>query len=345
MATSKSAKVEFELGQQAIAFTAMTDGGDHMVHSLASALVYSGQGGYEPNIRPNGIVTGRNLLSTNATVEVVTVGAFTAYSKGVLRTVSATTATVVRASTDVSKICSVCMDEDGVIEVVEGTDGTDATFSETRGAAGGPPSIPADSVELGQVRMTSNVSAVIDSDEIFQVVGNHTERFDYPVWNENNTGDGDDAETPAQKNAYIKFSSALSLVHGSTPGSAATAYKKVYAKVYTPIYAEQSRAFDFVPAETSHSVSSQQVYNDTVGSVSSSLGQSSFSALMTDNVTDALLQQKNKVVTVRHYPDRNKSAYTLTQGTLGVSRTFPAGSENQVACTLSCSKATVSFSS
>lgn len=345
MATSKNAKVEFELGQQAVEFTVMTDGGDHKVHSLSSALVYSGQSGYEADIRPNGIVTGRNLLSTHAAANTVTVGAFTAYSKGVLYTVSATSALAVRAATDVAKVCSICMDEDGAIEVVEGTDSSDTTFSETRGTAGGPPSIPANSVELGQVRMTSNTSAAIDADEIFQVVGTHSERFDYPVWNTNNIGDGDDADTPAQKNAYIEFSSALPLVHGATATSAATAYKQVYAKVYTPIYAEQSKAFDFVPAEKSHSVSSQQVYNDTIGSVSSSLGQSSFSALMTDNVTDALLQQKDKIVTIRHYPDRNKSAYTLTQGTLGVARTFPAGSQNQASCTLSCERATVGFSS
>lgn len=345
MATSKDAKVEFELGQQVVDYTAMTDSGDHMVHYLSGATVFSGQSGYEPDIRPNGIVTGRNLLSTHATNNLVTVGAFTAYSKGVLYSVSSTTATVVRAATDVAKICSICMDEDGAIEVVEGADSASTVFSETRGAAGGPPSIPVDSVEIGQVRVTTNTAGTIDSDEIFQVVGNHTERFDYPVWNTNNIGDGDAADTPSQKNAYIEFSSALPLIHGATATSAATGYKQVYAKVYTPIYAEQSRAFDFVPAEKSHSVSSQQVYNDTVGSVSSSLGQASFSALMSDNITDALIQQKNKIVTVRHYPDRNKSAYTLTQGTLGTARTFPAGSQNQASCTISCERETVGFSS
>lgn len=345
MATSKNAKIEFELGQTAGVFTAMSDSGDHAVYTLSGASVFSGQSGYEADVRPNGIVTGRNLLSTHVTADTVTIAAFTAYSKGVLHEVSATTTTITRAASDVAQIHSITMDEDGNIAVVEGTDSADTTFSTTRGAAGGPPSIPADSVELGQIRVTSNTSAVIDSDEIFQVVGTHTERFDYPVWDTNNTGDGDNAEASAQKNAYVEFSSELELTHGTVATSASTLPKGVYIKVYTPLFAEQSRAFDFVPAETSHSVSSQQVYNGTIGSVSSSLGQSSFSALMTDNVTDALLQQKNKVITIRHYPDRNKSAYTLTQGTLGVARTYPAGAQNQVNCTMSCEKATVEFSS
>lgn len=345
MATSKNAKVEFESGQQVIAFTAMTDSGDHKVHTISGASVFSGQSGFEPDIRPNGILTGRNILTVHATADKVTVGAFTAQSKGIIYTVAATEATIVRAATDVAKICSITMTSAGAIAVVEGDDSLSTSFSETRGDAGGPPSIPIDSIELGQIRVQSNTSAVVDSDEIFQTVGTHTERADYPVWNENNIGYGDDAEKPAMKNAYIEFGAALPIIHGATAGGAATACKAVYGKVYVPIYVVLSRSFDFVPADKTHSVSSQQVYNDTVGSVSSSLGQCSWSALMNDNITDALHQQKNKIITVRHFPDMNKAAHTLSQGTLGVSRSFPAASQNQASCTLSCENASVSFSS
>ena len=67
--------------------------------------------------------------------------------------------------------------------LVAGTE-ADGAFSETRAAAGGPPLIPVTSVEIGQVRLTaaSDAAALITSDEIFQNVGDHTERYDYPVW-------------------------------------------------------------------------------------------------------------------------------------------------------------------
>jgi hypothetical protein len=41
----------------------------------------------------------------------------------------------------------------------------------------------------------------------------------------------------------------------------------------------------------------------------------------------------------KFYPDRYKSSYLLTQGKLGISRTFPAGDNIQAACTISASAA------
>jgi hypothetical protein len=95
---------------------------------------------------------------------------------------------------------------------------------------------------------------------------------------------------------------------------------------------------DFVPAETSHSVSSTQVYGSTVGSSSSSLGQGSFNARLSDGVSDALVKEKNNFLWFRFYPDRYKTNYMLTQGKLGISRTFPAGDSIQAACTISAEK-------
>jgi hypothetical protein len=345
MATSKNAKLEFESGQQNYDFALMTDSGDHKVHTVSGGTVFSGKSGYEPDVRPNGMVSGRNVLSTHATNDTVTVAAFTAYSGGTLYSVSATSLAITRAATDVAKICSITMNSSGTVAEVEGDDSADASFSEVRGAAGGPPSIPADSVEIGQVRVTTNTAGVIASTEIFQVVGTHAERFDYPLWDVNPVGEGDLADAAAKKTAFVEFNSELGLIHGATADAAADTYKQVYIQYYAPIFAEVSRSYDFVPAENTHSVTSTQVYNGTVGSVASTLGQGSFSALMGDNVTDALLQQQDEVITVRHYPDRNKTPYTLTQGTLGVSRTFPAADQNQADCTLSAEVGTVGFSS
>lgn len=345
MATSKNAKIMFESGQSVTDYTAMTDSGDHKVYTVSGGNVFSGKSGFEPEIRPNGVVTGRNMISIHADNDKVTIAGFTAYSGGTLYTVTAATLGITRAATDVAKICSITMDNSGAIAEVEGEDSTDTTFTSTRGAAGGPPSIPADSVEIAQVKMTSNTAAAITSDEIFQVIGTHCERFDYPSWSVNPVGDGLKASVSAKTNSYIEFVSELPMIHGSTATDPADSYKQVYTRFYSPIFAEASKSMDFVPAENSHSVSSQEYYNGTIGSVSSSLSQSSFTALMDDNVTDSLLQEQDEVITVKHFPDRNKTAYTLTQGTLGVSRTFPVSGQNQASCTISAETATAGFSS
>ncbi len=345
MATSKNAKTTFESGQSVADYAVMSDSGDHIIHTVSGGTVFSGKSGFAAEVRPNGIVTGRNILSTHATDDTVTIAAFTAYSGGTLYEVSATSLAITRAASDVAQIHSVTMNSSGTAVLVEGTDSADSTLSEVRGAAGGPPSIPADSVEIGQIRVTGNTSAAITSDEIFQVAGTHTERAFSPALTVFTLGEGDKATVSAEKNAYVKMDSALPMVHGTTATDPADAYKLLYIRYYTPIYAELNKSLDFVPAENSHSVSSKQVYNSTIGSVSSTLGQGGFTALMDDNITDALLAEQDEIITIKHYPDRNKAPYTLTQGTLGIKRTYPVADQNQAACTISAENATVNFSS
>jgi len=346
MATSKNAKLQFESGQSVTDYTVMTDSGDHKVHTVSGGTVWSGKSGYEPAVRPNGVVTGRNIVSTHASNDTVTIAAFTAYSGGTLYEVDATTASITRADTDVGQIHSITMNSSGSITVVEGEDSATSALSETRGAAGGPPSIPDDSVEIAQVRLTGNTAAVITADEIFQTVGTHHERFDYPAWTENNIGDGDKASVSAKKNAYIEFDSALPMIHGDTATDAADDYKKVYIRYYEPTMADAQKAMDFTPCENTHSISSTEVYgNKTVGSSSKSLGQGGFTAMLSDGVTDSLLAEQDEVVTVKFFPDRNKTAYVLTQGTLGVSRTYPTGDQNQAECTITAETASAGFAS
>lgn len=350
MATSKNAKLQFESGQTVADYAAMTDSGDHKVHTITGGTVYSNKSGYTPEVRPNGIVSGRNVLSTHTTDDTVTVAAHTVYIAGTLYSVTATTQAITRATGDVAQIHSICAYVDATsgisVTVVEGDDSTDATLSSTRGAAGGPPAIPDDYVELGQVRVTDNTPAVIDSDEIFQVVGTHTERFDYPGWTVNPIGDGINAAVAAKKNAYVEFDSALPMIHGAVETDPADAYKKVYIRYYSPTFVEAQRAIDFVPVEQTHSVTSTQVYgNKSIGSTSAALGQGGFTAMLSDGVTDALLAEQDEIITVKFHPDRNGNPYVLTQGTLGVKRTFPVADQNQAACTLTGETVSANFSS
>jgi len=226
MSTSQNAQVEFEAGRTLVPFSALTDSGDHKKFTHTSRP-WSRAAGFEPDIKPNGLATGGAVSpAASAQNDKVDVAALSCYLAGVLTAVAAAAnVTVTRgATTNTHSITSITVKADGTIEAVAGTAST--AFSETRGAAGGPPLIPVDSIEIAQVRTTSITGAPIVASEIFAVVGQHTERFDFPSW-EIDPFDG-----------AVRFLQALPLIH---TGPAA---KKVYAQVYTPIFQAASRAAD-----------------------------------------------------------------------------------------------------
>lgn len=339
MSTSKSGKLMFESGQTLNEYAAATDSGDGTIYTVSGATIFSGYDGKEVSVLPNGIVSGNNLLSPDTVTEKLAVAAFSANSMGVEHAVSASTVTVVRPATNVAKVCSVVMDNAGALGVEEGVDGATTAFSAVRGAAGGPPFIPADSVEIGQWRVTSSTPAIPTADEIYQVAGAHTERYDLPTWSTNSVGKGTSADSAAEEYAHITFDDAIPAIHTGD------ARKKVYVQYYDPIFAEVSKAMDFVPAENTHTISSTQYYNGTIASVSSALGQASVTALMTDNITDTLVGLKDQTLTFKFYPNRNKEPYILTQGIMGMKRTFPVDDQNQAALTISAEDASADFSS
>lgn len=327
MPSAENAKLDYEAGQTAYAMHELTDSGDSTVYT-SSASTWSAKAGFTATVRPNGLASGGVVsVAVSGSNNVVDVSALTVYLAGTLTSVSAATdETITRAATNVAKVNSITVTSAGAIAVIAGTDGGSTTFSETRGAAGGPPYIPVGSVEVAQVRTTTSAAAVIATTEIFQVVGVHREKYDYPVWDEVNS-DGE-----------VHFVAALPAIHtGDLP-------KKVYASYYAPIFAEISLATDFQPPENTHSVSSTQIYNKTIGSTSKSLGQGSFTAYLNDGVSDALVGEKDQKLWFRFYPDRYKTPYMLTQGTLGITRTFPAGDNIQAACTISAEETAVEVS-
>lgn len=340
MATAENAKVQYEAGQDLVSFVALTDQGDHKDFRSADNF-WSARSGYTPNIKPNGLATGCAITpAANGTKDAVDVAAGTAYLAGVLTTITADTDVLaVRpgASPAAShyKKDSITITSAGAIAVVQGTAGT--AFSTTRGAAGGPPFIPTTSIEIGQVWMSASATAVIDASEIKQVIGTHCERYDYPSWTVNHFN----AENGVLGYAGVTFDAALPLIHDdSSPWTGLP--KKVYAQYYEPEFTDVPRSVDFVPPETTHSVSSKQIYGLTLGASSASLNQGSFTAFLTDGISDGLLDLKNEKLFFKFYQDRNNSTpYILTQGILGISRAFPAGDQITAACTISAEEAAV----
>jgi hypothetical protein len=322
MATAENAKLQYEAGQTAYPMSALTDSGDATIFT-SSAELFSKKSGYAPDVRPNGLITGGAVIpAVSGTNDKVDVAALSVYLAGVKTAVAAATdVSITRGlTTDTHNITSITVTSAGAIAAVSGVDGT--SFTETRGGNGGPPLIPVGSVEIAQVRTTSVTAAAVDDTEIFSVVGLHQERYDYPIFDiDYLTG-------------QVVFASALPKIHTGTVA------KKVYASYAEPIFSDISLASDFTPAETTHSVSSTQIYGGTLGSSSSSLGQASFNAYLNDGVSDALVGLKNEILWFKFLPDRYKDQYMLTLGKLGISRTFPAGGNIEAACTISAETAT-----
>lgn len=319
MPTAESAKLQYEAGQSSTAMTLLTNSGDETTFTSAATL-WSRRSGFAPVVRPNGLLTGGVITPHASDNDKVNVAALTLNLNGVVTTVNAGTATITRGvSSDTHSITSITINSSGSIAAVAGTDGT--AFSETRGAAGGPPLIAVDSVEIGQVRTTSVSAGLVTAAEVFQVVGTHQERADFPLFNIN-YGSGS-----------VTFLSALPEIHtGPVP-------KRVYASYAAPIFSDVQLASDFVPPETTHSVTSTQVYGTTLGSSSSTLNQGTFTAYLQNGVSDALVSLKNQELWFRFYPDRYAAPYILAQGKLGIARTFPAGDNMSAACTISASAA------
>ena len=324
MSNSANAKLQYEAGQAAAAMAALTDSGDATTFTSA-ATMWSGKSGYDAVVRPNGLLSGGAVIpSVAAGNNNVDVAALTCNLAGVITSVAAATnQAITRPATAVSKINSITINSSGAVAVVAGTDGSTTAFSETRAAAGGPPLIPVGSIEIAQVRVTSNTAAVITAAQIFAVVGTHTEHANFPVW------------TVDYSTGSIEFLAALPKIHtGTLP-------KGVFASYASPLWGDVQLANDFKPPETSHSVSSTQIFGTTLGSSAATLGQGSFTAYLEDGVTDALVAQKDELIWFRFYPDRTKTPNLLMQGTLGMGRTYKAGERNQAACTISASAAAI----
>jgi len=339
MATSSNAMIKIETSSTAYTAAQMTDQGAHDVFKITDVDEFSGDPDIE--VHADGIESGINLLSPYTTNNSVQWPAFTCYISGVPVSVSAGNTTVTRPAADVAKVCSIVVDGTATVAEEAGTDGASATFSETRGAAGGPPFIQVADIEIGQVRLTSSGDALIELSEIKQNPGQHAEFTHFPdIFEISHVGKGDIlAETASEKTAYVKFASALPLIH---TGSVT---KGVYCDYAVPTMTEIPRTLDYTPCENTPSTSSTQYYGGSDASSSTSLGSGSFTARLNDGIRDFIVRRKDKPTVVFFYPDRDKTPHQKTMATIGLQRTFPVADQNQATCTLASLKETADFTS
>ena len=316
-----NAIIYYEAGQSAVSMSELSDSGDHQFFESLGEL-WSNASVAEAVVRPDGVASGGVI--TPGAADQVAVAESKCYQGGVLRTISNDSALDVARPTLANVKYSIVVDDSQTIVAIKGTESA-SVVSDVRGAEGGPPLIPVGQVEVGQVHITSITSGVYLSSEIKQIPGTHQERFDSPTWEEIRMN----VESGIIGQAGINFASELPVIH--TGGVT----KAVYASYYEPEFAELPDSGDFVPPETTHSTSSTQIYGRTLGTTSSSLNQGSFTAYLSDGITDSLLSMKNENIFFKFKPDRLKMPYILCQGKLGITRSFPAGDNTTASCTVS----------
>jgi hypothetical protein len=313
--------LRYEAGQTAYPFEQLANSGNDMYYA-GSVSPWSNAAGAEPVVGVYGLMTGGAITGTGtnnqvavAAATVMMPGAVGAAADGTL-VVSGNVTVADADGTPAHIITSIVVGADGNLAAAPGTAG--AAFTETRGVAGGPPWIAPGAIEIGQVRRAAAAPALIVSGEIFQVPGLHVERSDYPVY------DVDYAR------GWVVFSEALPLIHDG-----GTKTKMVWARFATPLFSPIPKASDWVPAESTYSITSTDTYDGPVGSESASLGQASFTAQLSDGITEPFISQRGKRIWVEFRPDRDRSyPRQLTQGVLGVSRTNPASGNPTASCTL-----------
>ena len=325
----------YEADQVLQAFVELTDQGDKQEFRSADAL-WSGRSGKAPDIKPNGVKSGGAITpESSATNDQVDIAEVKVYIAGVETTVSAVAdQAIVRPITDNYQKFSITVTALGAIAVVDGAEGT--SFSDVRGANGGPPYIDNDAIEIGQIWVDSQTPAVITEDEIKQVENVHQERYDLPGW---------ETEYASVVNgilgfAGVVFHSALPAIHSEDAGS--TVYgKDVYAQYYVPSLVELVDAYDFFPAANTHTINTTQVYGRTKGSASQTLNAGGFSVELKDGITDNLLRFTDEFLWFKFFQDRLDSPYILNQGYLGAPVQFPAGANVNATCAIGAEVAAV----
>lgn len=327
MPSATKGKLEYESSRTLYPMGALTDSGDATTFT-SSATLFSRYDGAEPDVRPNGVISGCEVTPHATDNDKVNVAAGKVNIAGVEVTVTAGTVTITRDGSNGYLITSITVNNTPTLGSTAGTANASA-HSETRAASGGPPLLATTVVELGQVRTTSTTAAKILASEIKTTLNVHREAANFPTWSEEDS------------DAQIKFSTALMANHtGPVP-------KAVHAEYSDPSFSEQIDAVDFVPVEQSNSQNSTSVYNGTVGSTSTSLNQGSFSFFPREGlgVTDALIAEANKRLWFKFFPNRSGSRFVRGNAILGITRAFPADDNVSVACTLSGDKAFTSHAS
>ena len=323
-----------EAGRNSFASTKLTDSGDNQDFELPGVNFISKyedeNTSYKPVVRLNGVVAGGKAAPGSANDEV-DLSKLIAYIEGVNYSdndgeqpaIAADTVTITRGTSPNEYIInSVIADATG-FSVIAGTAST-AWDDSGRGGAGQAPYIPVDAIEVCQVWLNSETSALVSADEIKQVNGKHLESALSPSFAIVYAR----VENSALGNAGVKFISPLRKIH---TGDVAPS---VYMSGYEPIFTELAGISDLQMPALSASVTSTVYYDRAYGSVSETLNAGSLNVHVdawTDPIFDLI---SNGFMWIKHYHDKYSTVFAAVQGRLDGTPPNPAEGENQMAVTI-----------
>jgi len=314
MPNTENGRMKVESGVTPFAMQELTQNAGGTQYTSGEAL-WSNNGTKKPVVRVNGIISG-GKMTPGASAEEVDIEAAVVNLNGAVVSVPSATLSAVRATpTDTHKISSVVVDS-GTLQyaIVTGLDST--SFSEARGAAGGPGYIPVDEIEVGQVRLGSNASAVVEESEIFQVPEVHQELASFP-------GYAIDFRTGAvvPDEAFV----------ASHTGDVR---RKVYASFNTATLTNLFKVQGVTMPNVTRSITSEATTDGAVASSTSTLNNGSFTMVATSGVTDLILQLKDQFLWVQWQPDRFKTENHKVQGYVNPVVTFGPDSNTSIAVTV-----------
>lgn len=286
-----------------------SDDGDHIKYKYThTTKLFSFLKNQAPIVRPDGVRTGLKVKPAVSLVNNdVDVEAGTAFVAGVDLIISAQTniACTRTPAGGAFQITSIIVDSAGTVTALAGTEGS--AFSTTRGAAGGPPYITVDKIELAQVKLTSNTDAVIAASEIDQ---NVMERYDIPSYNIV-PHDTDLAQS------IVKMLTALDLRH------TANVTKSIWVKHYEPVMNAIPGVSNWKPPEVTGKVQRNITYDGVTAVARSDIGDGSFEVELKGEAGEIMNQLIGGTRWLRFYPDKFKSDNHICCGFLHYDRDNP----------------------
>jgi hypothetical protein len=314
MPNTENGRMKVESGVTPFAIQELTQNAGGTQYASGESL-WSNNGTKKPVVRVNGIISGGEI-TPGASDDEVDIAAAVVNLNGVVVTVPSATLSAVRATpTDTHKITSIVVDSGTEIyAVVTGSD--DTAFDEARGATGGPPYIPIDEIEIGQVRLSSNVAGPVTESEIFQIPEVHQELASFPGFSiDFRIG----AVIPDE--AYV----------ASHTGDVR---RKVYASFNTATLTNLFRVQAVTMPNTTRSITSEATTDGAVASSTSTLNNGSFTMVASSGITDLILQLKDQLLWVQWQPDRFKAENHKVQGFVNPVVTFGPDSNTSIAITI-----------
>lgn len=339
MAINRALYMETGTNQQAA--EAMTPSSDNKMFSASYAPFAFSSGDVE--VLPYGIETGAVVTPSETNDELIVSAATVvmadhaaASSTGRISVAADTALGVTRPASSNVRYVAVVVNSAAtpVFATISGTD--NATFSDTVGAAGGPPYVPVDQILVALIKLSSNTAAVVSSSEILQYAAPTSgpisnERWDYPGWKDPILNFVDSVA------GKVTFNAAISPAHtGDKP-------KRVIVKGYSAIMTRLQNVSTYSPPGLSVSSSSTDTFDGTTAEVTQSVTDGSFElSKLRDGIRDEVISMKGKRVLFQYFEDELETTkYLWSQGICVPSTTFEGKKSATASVTIGAQSDTV----